>query len=115
MLNARDAKNYGASIKTHTSCIDLMHHKSSWSALLEDCKTGDQQKVVAKAVVNATGPWVDKTMNLFSKKLTGRSIRLVKGSHIIEKIFDHDYPYFFQLDDGRILFAIPFENNFTML
>lgn len=116
ILAARDAANRGSTILTHTSCVELNRHEQHWSATLQQSKTGERKTVIAKAVVNASGPWVDKTLSLVGNKFTSRSVRLVKGSHIIvKKIFNHAYPYIFQHDDGRILFAIPFERDFTLL
>lgn len=116
VLNARDAALRGASIMTHTRCIALTRHKQHWTATVEQNKTGVKQTIMAKAVVNASGPWVEKTLGLAGKEYSSRSVRLVKGSHIIvKKIFDHAYPYIFQHEDGRVLFAIPFEHDFTLL
>ncbi|MBT3205624.1 MAG: glycerol-3-phosphate dehydrogenase [Gammaproteobacteria bacterium] len=116
VMNARDAARLGANIMTHTACTGLTRHEDYWSATIEESKSGQKKTIIAKAVVNASGPWVENTLGLVSKTISSRSVRLVKGSHIIvKKIFDHDYPYIFQHDDGRILFAIPFENDFTLL
>lgn len=116
ILAARDAASRGANIMTHTACVGLTRHEQHWTAVLKQNNTGKTQSITTRAVVNASGPWVDKTLQLYNKQPTGRSIRLVKGSHIIvKKIFDHAYPYIFQHHDGRILFAIPFEQDFTLL
>ncbi len=116
ILNARDAKRLGASIMMHTLCTGLTRYQKNWSATVKDSNTGKIKTISAKAVVNACGPWVEKTLGLAGNSLSNRSVRLVKGSHIIvKKLFDHDYPYIFQHEDGRILFAIPFEQDFTLL
>ncbi len=116
VLNARDASERGANILTHTECIDLQRHADHWTATLIDKHSATQQTVNCRAIVNAAGPWVDNTLGLYNKSTRARSVRLVKGSHIIvKKLFDHKYPYIFQNQDGRILFAIPFENEFTLL
>jgi glycerol-3-phosphate dehydrogenase len=115
-LNARDACDKGAKILTHTECIDLQRHTDHWTATLIDKHNDTRQTINCRAIVNAAGPWVDNTLGLYNKSTRSRSVRLVKGSHIIvKKIFDHKYPYIFQNQDGRILFAIPFENEFTLL
>lgn len=116
VLNAQDAQNHGAEIKTRTRCIGLKRLDDKWEVLLEDTQSGLTQTLFPRAVVNASGPWVDKTLDLYPENNTENSIRHVKGSHIIvKKIFDHDYPYLFQHPDGRILFAIPFEKEYTLL
>ena len=116
VLNARDASRLGAEIKTHTACVELTRDEQHWTVTVEKSRTGERQTIVAKAIVNASGPWVEKTLGLVSDSSSSRAIRLVKGSHIIvKKLFDHDYAYIFQHDDGRILFAIPFEQDYTLL
>lgn len=116
VLNARDAAAHGASILTHTECIDLQRYADHWSVTLLDKRNGKEQTLNSRALVNASGPWVDQTLNLYHKSSHQRSVRLVKGSHIIvKKLFDHKYPYIFQNTDGRIIFAIPFEQEFTLL
>lgn len=116
VVNARDASSHGAEIMTHTACVSLTRHQQHWTAILESGNSGEILTVVTKAVVNASGPWVDRTLRLYTQNIASRSVRLVKGSHIVvKKIFDHAYPYIFQHSDGRILFAIPFEQDFTLL
>jgi len=67
-------------------------------------------------VVNASGPWVKQTLDLDITTHTENDVRLVKGSHIVvPRLFDHDYPYIFQHADGRVMFAIPYEQDFTLL
>ena len=66
--------------------------------------------------MNASGPWVGQTLGLEAGTDAGRHVRLVKGSHIVvRKLFDHPNPYIFQGGDGRVLFAIPFEEDYTLL
>ncbi len=116
VLNARDAENHGARILTHTACTGLQRQQQNWIVNIQDELTGKPSTIVAKAIVNASGPWVENTVDLYAQKEPGRSIRLVKGSHIIvKKLFDHVHPYIFQNSDGRIVFAIPFEQDFTLL
>lgn len=116
VLNARDAKNHGAKILTRSECIELVRHPQYWEASILQKNSGQVITVKSKALVNASGPWVQQTLGLYQKHQAARSIRLVKGSHIVvNKLFDHDYAYIFQNADGRILFAIPFEQDFTLL
>jgi glycerol-3-phosphate dehydrogenase len=117
IMNARDAARRGATIMTHSACIALTRHQQTWTARIENSRTGASQTLIARTVVNASGPWVAKTLGLLQgQKIKGRPIRLIKGSHIVvKKIFDHAYPYIFQNDDGRILFAIPYEQEYTLL
>ena len=116
VLNARDAAKHGAIILTHSACIGLQRNEHHWTATIKDGQTGNTKTITAKAVVNASGPWTAKTLDLAGTESSSHSMRLVKGSHIIvKKIFNHAHPYIFQNDAGRILFAIPFENDFTLL
>ncbi len=116
VLNARDAANHGATVLTRTECVQLDRKDNYWEITLKNSRTGTLEKTTAAAVVNASGPWVEKTLGLYSTQSSKRSIRHVKGSHVVvKKLFNHDYPYIFQHHDGRILFAIPFEQDFTLL
>lgn len=130
IINALDAAERGARIETRTALIHAQRTTDGvWRATLEK-KCGTKEIVTARALVNATGPWVGKTVDQImddSSALTSAPIdqpphvaknrvRLVKGSHIIvPKIFDHDHAYIFQNDDKRIIFAIPYEAAFTLI
>jgi glycerol-3-phosphate dehydrogenase len=116
VLNARAAHALGASILTRTKCVGLTRTSEHWEATLADQRDGSVRQVNVRAVVNATGPWVEQTLHLSRQLESGHGVRLVKGSHIVvRKLFDHGYPYIFQNADGRILFAIPFEQDYTLL
>ena len=116
VLNARDACLRGADVRTRTECTSLARRGSHWQATLVDRTTGTRFVVAARGVVNASGPWVDKTLALETEAATTRGVRLVKGSHIVVgKMFEHPHPYIFQSADGRVLFAIPFEEDYTLL
>ena len=116
VLNARDAHLRGAEIRTRTECVSLAHRGASWEATLVDGTTGTRFPVAARGVVNASGPWVGKTLELDTGSDASHRVRLVKGSHIVvRKMFEHSHPYIFQSGDGRVLFAIPFEEDYTLL
>ena len=116
VLNARDAHARGAKVRTRTECVSLARRGSRWEAVLVDRTTGVRVAVSAKGVVNASGPWVGKTLDLETGTGASRHVRLVKGSHIVVgRLFDHSWPYIFQSGDGRVLFAIPFEEDYTLL
>ncbi|MEM6308387.1 MAG: glycerol-3-phosphate dehydrogenase, partial [Pseudomonadota bacterium] len=77
---------------------------------------GHALSITAKAVVNAAGPWVADVLNGTLRQNASHGVRLVRGSHIVTKrLFDHDKCYFFQGTDGRIIFAIPYETDFTLI
>ena len=116
VLNARDAHAHGAEVHTRTECVSLARRGAQWEAVLVDRVGGASLTVSARGVVNATGPWVGTTLDLETGSDASHRVRLVKGSHIVvRKLFDHARPYIFQGGDGRVLFAIPFEEDYTLL
>ncbi|MCW8917098.1 MAG: glycerol-3-phosphate dehydrogenase [Magnetovibrio sp.] len=116
VLNAQDAKALGAQIMVRTKCISAVREVGLWRATMEDVATGRQYDILAKALVNAAGPWVDQVLGTTTKLERKPNVRLVRGSHIIvPRLYDHDRSYIFQNPDGRIFFAIPYENDFTLI
>lgn len=114
VLTAMDAKARGATISTRTECTGLARHKDHWLATLRG--ESGERTIVAKAVVNAAGPWVDKVAKAALGQGAPAHLRLVKGSHIvIPRAYPGDHAYIFQQDDGRIVFAIPYERDFTLI
>ena len=111
LANALAARDYGAEIKPRCAVTDVVSDgQDGWQVTTED------GVIHAKIVINAAGPWVDQLRALTGRKANQQSIRLVRGSHILTKrIFDHDKAYIFQNSDGRILFAIPYLDEFTLL
>ncbi|MEO6300932.1 MAG: glycerol-3-phosphate dehydrogenase, partial [Paracoccaceae bacterium] len=113
VLNARDAESLGASILTRTRVTDATRTGDHWTITTETAQ--GQQTHHARALVNAAGPFVQATMRLAHSTST-EGVRLVRGSHIVtRKLYDHDRCYFFQGTDGRIIFAIPYEQDFTLI
>ena len=116
VLNARDARARGAEVRTRTECLSLAPSGARWTAVLADRASGNRVTVEARGVVNASGPWVGRIRSLAGGAGAEPAVRLVKGSHIVvRKLFDHAHPYIFQSGDGRVLFAIPFEEDYTLL
>ena len=116
VLNARDAHARGAEIRTRTACVSLAPGGSGWTAVLADRESGEHHTVTARGVVNAGGPWVGRVRALAGGDAAKHRVRLVRGSHIVvPKLFDHANPYIFQTGDGRVLFAIPYEEDYTLL
>lgn len=115
-LNARDAAARGAQIRTRTQVTHLTRLASGFLVRLKDLKSGHAYEVAAKLVVNAAGPWVDHVLNCVVGEAPRRHVRLVQGSHIVvRRLYDHDRCYIFQNRDGRVIFAIPYENDFTLI
>lgn len=114
VLNARDAADKGAAIHVRTKVVNARREHGGWTVEL-DGEAG-RQTVRAKLVVNASGPWVDTVIAQTLGKTGARNVRLVKGSHIVvRKLYEHDRCYIFQNADGRIIFAIPYEDDFTLI
>ncbi len=115
-LNARDAQARGAQIMVQTKVISTLRNKDYWEVTVEDRVTGAQRQIRAKMLVNAGGPWVGDIIHNTLRLNLAEGVRLVRGSHIVtKKLFDHDKCYFFQGTDGRIIFAIPYETDFTLI
>ena len=116
VLNARDAHARGAEIRTRTACVSLAPDGANWTAVLADRESGERITVTTRGVVNASGPWVGRIRSLAGGAGAKQRVRLVRGSHIVvPKLFDHANPYIFQTGDGRVLFAIPYEEDYTLL
>ena len=114
VLNALDAQQRGAVILTRTRCERLTPQAGAWSAVLG--ADGAQWTITARAVVNATGPWVSGFLAKAVPAHAGHQLRLVKGSHVVvPRLFAHRYAYIFQNEDRRIVFAIPYEHDFTLI
>ena len=120
VLNALDARSHGAEVLTRTCCIEAQRGAEGWRATLESA-TGARRTVRARAVVNAAGPWAESFLRGIARPAKGealatKSLRLVKGSHIVvPRLFTHDHAYIFQNPDKRIIFAIPYQNDFTLI
>lgn len=116
VLNARDAADKGVEILTRTKCISARRENGLWTILLKDKTTGDERTITAKVLVNAAGPWVAEMLSSVVGANRTSNVRLVKGSHIVvRRLFEHDRCFIFQNGDGRIIFAIPYEQDFTLI
>jgi len=114
--NARDAQQRGAQILPREKCLSTDVVDGLWHVRTENMQTGEITERTAKMVVNAAGPWVGDVLRGTLKSNTHEGVRLVRGSHIVtRRLFDHDKCYFFQGTDGRIIFAIPYETDFTLI
>ena len=120
VLNARDAANRGAVIRTRTKAITARRRDANWELTVECLATGRRDAVVARGLVNAAGPWVEETLVSCLEPRTDRAacrrVRLVQGSHIVvPQLFDHERVYMLQNPDGRIVFAVPYEGAYTLI
>lgn len=115
VLNAIDAAERGATVLTRLRCIDAQRSAEHWCVTLRST-AGATRQVTARALVNAAGPWAAQFLSEHAHVPHPRSLRLVKGSHIVvRKLFDHDHAYLLQAPDRRVVFAIPYEGEFTLI
>jgi glycerol-3-phosphate dehydrogenase len=115
VLNAIDAAERGATVLTRWACVDAGRGPTRWQVRLQSAG-GETREVSARALVNAAGPWAAQFLAEHAHVPECKALRLVKGSHIVvRKIFAHDHAYIFQNPDKRIIFAIPYEGDFTLI
>lgn len=116
VLNAMDARKHGAHIQTRTEVTNAKRDQDHWTITTRNLLTDDTSEIEARILINAAGPWVDTVNQSVIPADIPKSTRLVKGSHIVvPKLYDHDRAYIFQNRDDRILFALPFADEFTLL
>jgi len=115
-LNARDAADRGAVIRTRTRAVAARRENDIWIVTVEDTGTRKTEEIRARLVVNTAGPWVDHVLSDVVGEKGAHNVRLVQGSHIVvRKKFGDPRAYFFQNKDRRIIFAIPYEEDFTLI
>jgi glycerol-3-phosphate dehydrogenase len=122
VLNAMQARQHGARILTRTACehidaqLDPQSKNTTWSARLRDVNTGEEHWVNARCIVNASGPWVGKLGRQLQPQTPPADVRLVKGSHIVvPRMYEGDEAYLLQNPDGRVVFVIPYEDQFSLI
>lgn len=114
VLTAKDAEERGATILMRTECVALERLADRWRATLRNA--GRERVIEARTLVNAAGPWVDGVAKMALGSGTPAHLRLVKGSHIVvPRAFAGEHAYIFQQPDKRIVFAIPYERDFTLI
>ena len=116
VLNARDAADRGATVAPRTRCLGADRGDTHWTLHMQDERTGERRTVLARALVNAAGPWVGDVLQSVVHANTASRVRMVKGSHIVvPRLFPGDQCYIFQNPDGRIFFVIPYERDFSLI
>ncbi|HEY0920863.1 glycerol-3-phosphate dehydrogenase [Devosia sp.] len=115
-LTARDAADRGADIRVRTQVLSARRDGGHWHVVIENQDSGERSTITARLLVNAAGPWVDTVITEALGQSGAHNVRLVKGSHIVvRRLYEHDRCYIFQNEDGRIVFAIPYEQDFTLI
>jgi len=114
VLNAMHAREKGAKIVTRTRCLSAQREGQYWVVDLENAQ--GQFQIKAKVLVNAAGPWVAQFIKQDLQLQSPYGIRLIQGSHIIvPKLYEGDKAFIMQNDDRRIVFAIPYLDQYTMI
>jgi len=115
VANAQDAAERGAIIAPRTKAVAARRVDGAWALTVEDAATGARRDIRARILVNAAGPWVARAPEDAPVELRA-PVRLVQGAHIVvRKLFDHAFAYLFQTGDGRVVFAIPYLDAFTLI
>ena len=115
-LNALDAAARGARILTRTRFAGARRQAGAWSVTLQDVVSGAERTVQARAVVNASGPWIARVMQEGFGQREYRHLSLVKGSHIVvPRLHAGSHAYILQHTDRRVIFIIPFLERFSLI
>jgi glycerol-3-phosphate dehydrogenase len=116
VLNATDARERGAIILPRTRCVSARREQRVWQATLASARDGSPRKVAARAIVNAAGPWAGEVLHKALGLRGSEKLRLVKGSHIVVKrLYEGGQCYVLQNEDGRIVFVMPYEGDYTLI
>ena len=116
VLTARDAADRGAEIRTRSRAVEIRQADGIWKVTVENTWSGARSTIQARALVNAGGPWVEDVLASGAGVNARAKVRLVQGSHIVvRKLYAHDRAYMFQNSDGRIVFVIPYQDDFTLI
>jgi len=111
IANAVDARKRGVRVLTRTECLSAERAHGLWAARLSN-----GERITAKAVVNAAGPWVKAVLNNRLSQPSSDAVRLVKGSHIVlPKLYDGEHAFILQNDDRRVIFMIPYGDLHTLV
>lgn len=116
IATARAAAARGARVLVHTSCVGARTKSGLWLVDLEERDSGAHTTLGARALVNAAGPWVAPVRASIKGATVGRRVRLIKGSHIVvPRVHEGEHAFILQNDDGRVVFVIPFEREYSLI
>ncbi|MGJ3264593.1 MAG: glycerol-3-phosphate dehydrogenase [Salinarimonas sp.] len=116
ILNALDAAEKGAKVFTRTACTSARPEGALWRVEMADGRSGAKRTVMARALVNAGGPWVNDIIGRVTGTNSARNVRLVKGSHIIvPKFWEGAHAYLVQNHDRRVIFVNPYEGDKALI
>jgi glycerol-3-phosphate dehydrogenase len=116
VLNAVDARERGADIRTRTRCVSAKREQGMWRATVLDTRAATTTIVRTRALVNAAGPWAAEVLSGVIGHDAGKKLRLVKGSHIVvPRIYEGDHSYVLQNEDRRVIFVMPYETDYSLI
>ncbi len=116
VANALHAQELGADIFTRHIVQSAERQGDHWQVTVLDKNTQQTKTLQAKGLVNAAGPWVDTVISQRLQLTSKHHVRLVKGSHLVtKKLYEGDQAYILQNEDHRIVFVIPYRNDFTLI
>ena len=116
ILNVRDAYERGADIRVGQQLLHAERDGEYWCADILDAASGESHAVRARVLVNAAGPWIGEVLNGRLGARSRRVVRLVKGSHIVvPRMYPGEHAYVLQNPDRRIVFVIPYQEQFTLI
>lgn len=116
LVNAMSAREHGADVRVRSKVLRGDREGGVWRLLLADADTGTESLIEARGVVNAAGPWVKRVLGEALNVKLDATVRLVKGSHIVvPRIHREAHTYLLQNTDKRVIFVIPYEDQFTLI
>lgn len=111
VCNAMDARDRGATVLTRTECVSARREGEGWVVRL-----AGGRELRARVLVNAAGPWVKRVLNERLDQPSADSVRLVRGSHVVvRRLYEGEHAFILQNDDRRVVFMIPYEQDFTLI
>ncbi|WP_043526367.1 glycerol-3-phosphate dehydrogenase [Litchfieldella xinjiangensis] len=116
VLNALQAREQGAEILTRTRCVEAQEEEGLWRITLEDSDTGQRFQRRSRVLVNAAGPWVESFIRGQAKRESRYGIRMIQGSHlVVPRLNTDERAYILQNRDGRIVFVLPYQQDFSLI
>lgn len=116
LLNAQEVVVRGGEVRTRTQVTRAYRENGLWVVEAKNADTGETLTWRAKGLVNATGPWVKHFFDDGLELKSPYGIRLIKGSHIVvPRVHNQPQAYILQNEDHRIVFVIPWMDEFSII
>ena len=116
LLNAQEVVVRGGEVRTRTQVTRAYRENGLWVVEAKNADTGEVFTWRAKGLVNATGPWVKHFFDNGLELKSPYGIRLIKGSHIVvPRVHNQPQAYILQNEDHRIVFVIPWMDEFSII